>query len=149
MMDLQAAIGIHQLRRVEENWRRREAIWKRYQVAFREYLVERPTEPDANTRHAYHLYCLLIDEKKSGISRDRFLEAMTRRKIGVGVHYLSLPEHPFYQNMFGWRPEHYPRAMKVGRQTVSLPLSPKLTDRDIQDVIDAASRALKKHRSVP
>ena len=149
MMDLQAAIGIHQLRRVEENWRRRKEIWKRYQEAFRELHVERPTEPDSNTRHAYHLYCLLIDEKKSGISRDRFLETMTRRKIGVGVHYLSLPEHPFYQKSFEWRPQDYPRAMKVGRQTVSLPLSPKLTDRDIQDVIDAASRALKKRRSVP
>jgi len=80
MMDLQAAIGIHQLRRVEENWRRRKEIWKRYQEAFRELHVERPTEPDSNTRHAYHLYCLLIDEKKSGISRDRFLETMTRRK---------------------------------------------------------------------
>jgi len=149
MMDLQAAIGIHQLRRVEDNWCRRKEIWKRYQEAFREFYVERPTEPDSNTRHAYHLYCLLIDEKKSGISRDRFLETMTRRKIGVGVHYLSLPEHPFYQKRFGWRPQDYPRAMKVGRQTVSLPLSPKLTDRDIQDVIDAASRALKKRRSVP
>jgi dTDP-4-amino-4,6-dideoxygalactose transaminase len=149
MMDLQAAIGIHQLRRVEDNWRRRKEIWKRYQEAFRDFHVERPAEPDKNTRHAYHLYCLLIDEKKSGISRDRFLEAMTRRKIGVGVHYLSLPEHPFYQKTFGWQPEHYPRAMKVGRQTVSLPLSPKLTDRDILDVIDAASRALKKRRSVP
>jgi dTDP-4-amino-4,6-dideoxygalactose transaminase len=149
MMDLQAAIGIHQLRRVEDNWLRRQEIWKRYQDAFREFLVERPSEPDENTRHAYHLYCLLIDEKKTGISRDRFLESMTRQKVGVGVHYLSLPEHPFYQNMFGWHPEDYPRAMKVGRQTVSLPLSPKLTDRDVQDVIDAVSRTLRKRRAVP
>ncbi|MNO03078.1 UDP-4-amino-4-deoxy-L-arabinose--oxoglutarate aminotransferase [compost metagenome] len=60
---------------------------------------------------------------------------MTARKIGVGVHYLSLPEHPYYQKTFGWKPEDYPNAMEVGRKTVSLPLSSKLTDDDIERVV--------------
>ncbi|NJD63406.1 MAG: UDP-4-amino-4,6-dideoxy-N-acetyl-beta-L-altrosamine transaminase, partial [Deltaproteobacteria bacterium] len=53
------------------------------------------------------------------------------------VHYLSIPEHPFYRQALGWKPEDYPNAMRIGRQTASLPLSPKLTDGDVQDVIDA------------
>ena len=62
---------------------------------------------------------------------------MTSRNIGVGVHYLSIPEHPYYQNSFGWKPEDYPNAMRIGRQTASFPISAKLSDRDIEDVIDS------------
>ena len=62
---------------------------------------------------------------------------MTARNIGVGVHYLSVPEHPYYQERFGWRPEDYPNAMANGRQTVSLPLSAALSDDDVEDVVEA------------
>jgi dTDP-4-amino-4,6-dideoxygalactose transaminase len=145
MMDLQAAIGIHQLARVETNWQRRQAIWNRYQQAFADLPVIRPLVPEPNTRHAYHLYTLLIDKEKTGIVRDAFLDQMTALNIGVGVHYLSIPEHPFYQQKFGWKPENYPHAMKVGRQTVSLPLSAKLTTEDITHVINAVIETLKKN----
>nr|MBC8390975.1 DegT/DnrJ/EryC1/StrS aminotransferase family protein [Deltaproteobacteria bacterium] len=57
--------------------------------------------------------------------------------IGTGVHYLSIPEHPYYRQRFSWRPEDYPNAQRIGRQTVSLPLSAKLTDHDVEDVIRA------------
>src|SRR6266581_2599395 len=137
MMDLQAALGIHQLRRVESNWRRREQIWNQYNEAFADLPVKTPAKPEPETRHAYHLYTLLIDEDRGGISRDNFLEEMTRRGIGVGVHYLSIPEHPAYQEQFGWRPEDYPHAMRIGRQTVSLPLSAKLTGEEVARVIEA------------
>jgi len=50
------------------------------------------------------------------------------------VHYLSIPEHPYYQQLFGWRPEEFPNAMRIGRQTVSLPLSAKLSDSEINRV---------------
>lgn len=135
MMDLQAAIGIHQLARVEKNWLRRQEIWQRYQQAFTNLPVTLPGKPENNTRHAYHLYTLLIDEAKTGITRDAFLDAMTQHKIGVGVHYLSIPEHPFYQQTFNWHPEDYPNAMKIGRQTVSLPLSAKLSEEDVERVV--------------
>ncbi len=62
---------------------------------------------------------------------------MTALNIGVGVHYLNIPEHPYYQRTFGWRPEDYPHAMRIGRRTVSLPLSAKLTDNDTEDVVAA------------
>jgi len=60
------------------------------------------------------------------------------------VHYLSIPEHPFYQQTLGWRPEDYPHARRIGRQTVSLPISAKLTEGDVQDVIAAVFGVLGK-----
>jgi dTDP-4-amino-4,6-dideoxygalactose transaminase len=133
-MDLQAAIGIHQLKRIEENWIKRQHVWNYYQKAFKGLPIGLPTEPAAGTRHAYHLYTIMIDEDKCGISRDEFLERMNMAKIGTGVHYLSIPEHPYYQERFGWKPEHWPNAMRIGRQTVSLPISPKLTNKDIERI---------------
>ncbi len=142
MMDLQAAIGIHQLERVEAAWLRRQAIWARYDQAFADLPLGLPAAPAPGTRHAYHLYTILVDETRTGIGRDAFLDAMTAHKIGVGVHYLSIPEHPYYQQTFGWRPEDTPNAACIGRQTVSLPLSPKLSDADVEDVVAAVRHIL-------
>lgn len=144
MMDIQAALGIHQLKRVEDNWLRRQRIWDRYNQALADLPVALPAAPEPDTRHGYHLFTLLIDEERSGIGRDAFLDAMTAARIGVGVHYMSVPEHPFYQGRFGWRPEDYPNAMRIGRQTVSLPFSAKLTDDDVDDVIAAVRSALSQ-----
>lgn len=142
MMDLQAAIGIQQLKQIERYWVRRQEIWKHYNEAFAGLPIGLPAPPEANTKHAYHLYTIRIDEVKTGISRDAFLNDMTARKIGVGVHYLSIPEHPYYQQTFGWRPENFPNAMAIGRETVSLPISAKLTDGDVADVITAVTELL-------
>lgn len=137
MMDIQAAIGLQQLKRIENYWQCRQTIWEKYNKAFEHLPVTCPTAPEPDTRHAYHLYTLLIDKEQCGISRDDFLNRMTNANIGVGVHYLSIPEHPFYQKTFGWRPEDFPEAMKIGRQTVSLPISARLSEQDIDDVISA------------
>ena len=142
MMDLQAAIGIHQLARVEANWQRRAAIWQRYNAAFAGLPVDLPAPFEPNTRHGHHLYTLHIDEARCGISRDDFLEAMNQRRIGTGVHYLSVAEHPYYQQRFGWRPEQWPNAMQIGRTTASLPLSPSLRDDDVERVISAVKSCL-------
>lgn len=143
MMDLQAAIGVHQLSRVESYWSRRRKIWDRYNEAFAELPIGLPADPEPETRHAYHLYTIMVDEGRAGVGRDAFLEAMNAHNIGLGVHYLSIPEHPYYRREFGWKPENYPNAARIGRQTVSLPLSAKLTDGDVEDVIEAVERVLK------
>lgn len=142
MMDIQAALGIHQLQRVLVNHRRRAQIWWRYRKELASLPVGLPAPPAKNTRHAHHLFPILIDETVTGISRDNFLEAMTREGIGVGVHYLGLPEHPYYRDRFGWRPEDVPHATRIGRQTVSLPLSSALTDADVDSVIEAVKKIL-------
>jgi len=142
MMDLQAAIGIHQLQRVEPYWQRRQEIWQRYNGAFGDLPIGLPRVPESRIKHGYHLYTIMIDETKTGITRDAFLEAMTWNNIGVGVHYRSIPEHPYYQRTFGWKPEDYPNAMRIGRQTVSLPFSAKLTDDDVEDVVEVVRRII-------
>jgi dTDP-4-amino-4,6-dideoxygalactose transaminase len=143
MMDLQAAIGIHQLARVETSWLRRQEIWQSYSEQFAGLPLDLPAPLEVETRHAYHLYTIGVDAGRAGIDRDRFLDAMNARGIGTGVHYLSIAEHPYYQQRFGWRPEHWPEAMRIGRQTVSLPLSPKLSDADVERVIAAVRAVLQ------
>ena len=143
MMDIQAAIGIHQLERIERYRTRREEIWKMYNESFASLPVTAPADPRPDEKHAYHLYTLLIDESRTGIDRDAFLNALTAEKIGCGVHYLSIPEHPYYQKTFGWLPEKYPNAMRIGRQTVSLPVSVSMSDNDVDDVIGAVKKILQ------
>jgi dTDP-4-amino-4,6-dideoxygalactose transaminase len=137
MMDLQAAIGMHQIKRVEAYWQRRLEVWKRYDEAFANLPAARPAPLDPVSRHGLHLYTLMIDVKKSPICRDEFITELHRRKIGTGVHYRSIPEHPVYQQRFGWQTRDYRIAEAIGRNTISLPLSAKLSDEDVGDVIHA------------
>ena len=144
MMDLQAALGIHQLRRVEQNWQRRREIWGRYQQAFSDLPAGRPAEPDKHTRHAYHLYTLTIDETNCGMSRDEFIAGMSSAGIGVGVHYRSLAQQPYYQSEFGWHPSDFPASTAFGDSTVSLPLGPKLTDAELSRIIETVAATISR-----
>lgn len=137
MMDIQAAIGIHQLPRIEKYWKRRQEIWDRYNEAFQDLPVFTPKSIESNTRHAYHLYTLLLDIDNLKITRDQFLDEMTKQNIGVGVHYIALHLHPYYQNTYGYKRGDFPNAEWISDRTVSLPLSAKLTDEDVEDVIKA------------
>ena len=137
MMDLQAAIGIHQLKRIDNNWIKRKSIWDKYQSAFKGLSIICPDDVETDTKHAYHLYTIMINKELVGISRDNFLVEMKNRNIGVGVHYLSIAEHPYYQDTYKWRTEDYPNAMKIGQETVSLPLSAKLSSNDVNRIVNA------------
>lgn len=137
MTDLQAAIGIHQLRRIDQWWRRRQTIWKTYDRAFQDLSIDLPKAPEPDTRHAYHLYTILVAKKRCGLNRDAFVDSMSRSGIGVGVHYLSIAEHPYYRKAFKWQPCDYPNARRIGRETVSLPLTPGQTETDTRRVISA------------
>ena len=142
-MDIQAALGIHQLAKVEDNYKRREEIWNKYIHELFDLPIKIPVKIGEKSRHALHLFTLLIDDKKTSISRDQFMQKMYEENIGTGVHYLSIPEHPFYQKKFGWKIEDYPNAMLIGRNTVSLPLSPSLTNEDVDYIIKSVKKILK------
>jgi len=144
MMDLQAAIGIHQLPRVDKYWERRQEIWNRYNEAFQKIPVFTPAPIESNTRHAYHLYTLLLDINKINITRDEFLNEMTKKNIGVGVHYIALHLNPYYQKNFGYKQGDFPNAEWISDRTVSIPLSAKLTNEDVEDVIEAAKEIVRK-----
>lgn len=142
MMDLQAAIGLHQLSRVERNHQRRAHIWQRYMNELSGLPLILPAPVEKETRHAFHLFTVRVNQDGAGMDRDAMLGALHVRNIGTGVHYLSIPEHPYYQRRYSWRPEDTPHAMTYGRQTFSLPLSPGMTDRDVDDVIEAVTDIL-------
>lgn len=144
MMDLQAAIGLHQITRVEEWWQRRWQIWQYYERELADLPVTRPAPWPADQRHALHLYTLQVDPAVAGIDRDGLLMALHRQNIGTGVHYRSIPSMSVYQRRFGWRPEDMPVATAIGDRTLSLPLSAKLSDGDVDDVVAALRRCLRR-----
>ena len=143
MMDMQASLGIHQLNRVQANHERRGAIWRQYNNAFAQLPCFLPPDPEPGTKHAYHLYTLMVDIDRLGKSRDWFLDALTAEGIGVGVHYVPVHLHPYYRKTYGWKKGDFPNAEWIGERTISLPLSGALTAKDAQDVIAAFQGVLQ------
>lgn len=141
MTDIQAAIGIHQLPRIDEWLRRREDIWARYDAAFDPLPVGTPCPPPAHCVHARHLYTLTVDEAECGLGRDAFRRELHDRGIGSGVHYTAVHLHTYYRERFAWRPEDLPNSTWLSERTVSLPLSPHLSENQVERVI-AAVRAV-------
>ena len=142
MTDLQAAIGLPQLDRVESNLGRREAIWARYDRAFSDLPAFLPAPVEPNTRHARHLYTLLLDIDRLTASRDEVQAALHTQHIGTGIHYKALHQHRYYRERFGERTGSMPNADWISDRTLSLPLGPKLTDADVDDVVHAVRHTL-------
>ena len=140
MMDMQAAMGVHQIKRIDKYLNHRAKIWRKYNETFKDLPCITPAEPEPDIKHAYHLYTPLIGIDKIGKSRDWVLDALTAENIGVGVHYLPVHLHPFYRKTFGWKEGDFPNAGWIGERTVSLPLSAALNDRDVEDVIETIGR---------
>ena len=137
MTDLQAAIGIHQLPNLQTWQTRREAIWRRYDCAFARLKVTRPLPVPPTMTHARHLYALQIDVDRCGITRDQFISGLRRLGIGTGCHYIAVHLQNYYRRTFGFSPSDFPNATRISDTTVSIPLSPHLTDEDVEDVVQA------------
>lgn len=137
MSDIQASLGIHQLKRIEKNWKRRAAIWKKYTEGLQGLPLILPAPTAKGDRHAHHLYTVLMDDTKTRVTRDAFLEEMTKRRIGCGVHFYALHLQPIYRKLCGHKEGDLPNTEWIGERTASIPLSAKLTDKDVKDVIDA------------
>ena len=144
MMDLQAAIGIHQLQRVNANLGRRNQIWQTYNEAFSDLPVSIPAEDEPATIHARHLYTLMIDEARCGKNRDEFMQELHTCNIGTGVHYIGVHLQPYYQERYGYDATSFPNATWISDRTVSIPLSPSMSDSDVESVISAVQRTLLK-----
>ena len=142
LTDMQAALGLHQLARVEQNLLRRSEIWKRYDAAFAGLPVFIPSREEPNTRHARHLYTLLLDVEQLRAGRDEIQLALHRQGIGTGVHYHAVHLHRYYRQTFGYARGDFPNSEWISDRTLSLPLSPKLSEKDVEDVIFAVSRTI-------
>lgn len=140
LTDVQSAMALHQMERIEQSWQRRTKIWKAYDEAFSRLKgLRTPPEPE-NGKHARHLYALRLEPERLKIERNHFLEALKAEGIGTGIHFISLHLHSFYKERFGYKPEDFPNAASISARTLSLPLSPALQDKDVRDVITAVQK---------
>ncbi len=146
LTDVHAALALSQLKRIEHNLVRREAIWQQYDAAFQNLPCFIPLPPEKETRHARHLYTLLLDLNALKLDRDRFLQELHDVQIGGGVHYRSLHLHRYYRDTFNFQSHDFPGSYWHSERTVSLPFSAGLTDQDVSDVIEAVQHILKSNK---
>ena len=148
MTDIQAAIGIHQLRKLESMNARRREIAEKYNDAFAN-LLEVDTFPELSERtHVYHLYPIWL-RGPLRIDRSTFIDELKKTNIGSSVHFIPLHRQPFYQRTYGYRSTDFPTAERIYAGLVSLPLYPSMSNRDVQDVIAAVRRIVEKNRGTP
>lgn len=145
MMDIQAGMGIHQLRRIEAMHAERERQWRAYLAELGGLPIGLPASEAPLGRHARHLFTLQVDEARTGIARDDFMSQLHRRGVGAGIHYLSVTEHPAFE---GAANVPLPHAERIGRQTLSIPLGGALSEEQrrrvvaaIQDVVASGNRS--------
>jgi len=143
MMDLQAAIGLHQLSRIELMHGRRAAICARYDEELAGLPLTLPAPVDAGVAHARHLYPVLLDEQAAGLSRDMLHARLSAQGISTSVHFRAVHLHPYYQERFGFRRGMFPVAESVSDTTLSLPLSAAMTEEAVDRVIGACHDVLR------
>jgi len=142
MTDVQAAIGTHQLRKLAGfHARRREIVDKYNQVFGANPGFQVPVER-ADCISAWHLYALRVRPEVVGVDRNTLIDRLKALNIGTSVHYKPLHMMSFYARKYGYRPEDFPVAYDAYQRVVSLPLHPRLSDADAQDVIDAVHEAV-------
>lgn len=145
MTDIQAALGLHQLRRLEGFQRRRGEVVRAYNDAFSGCeALELPVER-AEVEHAWHLYVLRLRPEALTIDRDQFIRELESRNIGTSVHFIPVHLHPYYRDKYGYAAGDFPVAYENYRRLLSLPLSPRLTDEDLADVIEAVLQVVKRN----
>ena len=138
MMDIQAAIGLHQLPALDGFIKRRTELALRYQKIFSDWPQwTRPGTPKFSHRHAWHLYAPLINPAVAGMDRDAFMQGMKARNIGTGLHYRAVHLYPYYRENFRFNPGDFPIAESIGDRIVSLPLFPGLSETDQDRAITA------------
>ena len=143
MTDVQASIGLHQLPRLDAWIDRRTQLWERYDELLADLPLRTPPAAVAGTRHARHLYQVLLDPT-APLTRDQLLDELHARRIGTGVHYRGVHLHPYYRDRYAIAPERFPVATAISERTISLPLSAKVTDADQDDVVLALRELLDR-----
>jgi dTDP-4-amino-4,6-dideoxygalactose transaminase len=147
MPDIQAAIGLHQLKRLDAMQRRRRAIVAQYAEALGQLEeLDLPVER-AGVESAWHIYLLRLRANSLRIDRSAFIDELRKRNIGTSVHFIPVHEHSYYRDRYGWRPDDFPVAQREFERMLSLPLSPAHTDQDVADVIEAVTEVVKQNRA--
>jgi dTDP-4-amino-4,6-dideoxygalactose transaminase len=146
LTDIAAALGLGQLRKLDGFQARRAEIVRRYTEAFSQFEeldlpVSRP-----EVEHAWHLYVLRLNFERLSVSREQFIEEMRERRIGTSVHFIPVHTHPYYRDRYGFEPEDFPVAHAEFQRIVSLPLNPRMSNRDVEDVVEAVGDVIEKFK---
>lgn len=142
MTDIQAAMGIHQLRKLEGFIQRRQMYAAMYDEVFTNLeAIEPPVRlPDRN--HVFHLYEIKLNLDQLGMDRDMFIEEFRKLNIGTSVHFIPVHFHPFYRDKYGYKSGMLPNAERLFDQIVSLPLYPAMSEEDVYTVIDVMDHVI-------
>ncbi len=147
MMDIQAALGIHQLPKLDGFIDRRQELAEYYNQALAD--VEELAPPlyaPYRQRHAWHLYTPLVRIEKLTIDRDSFMAELKKLNIGTGLHYKAVHHHEYYRNTLSLQPGELANADYASDRILSLPLFPKMTEEDARDVVAAVKEVIAKNR---
>lgn len=146
MTDIQAALGIHQLRRLDGFLKTRQEYAKIYNEAFADTPeIQTPiAHPDRS--HGYHLYAIRLNSKSLSIDRAGLIEELKKLNIGTSVHYIPVHLHPFYQRQFGYRRGDLPKTEEIYDGLLSLPLYPAMDKNDVVFVAEAVNQLIANHR---
>jgi dTDP-4-amino-4,6-dideoxygalactose transaminase len=146
MTDIQAALGLAQLKKVEWMWGQRREIADRYTEAFKDSEIIKTPHGNADRISAWHLYVIQLNLESLSIDRSRFIEELRIRGIGASVHFIPLHKHPFYRDAFGYNSVDFPVAERFYERIVSLPVYPGMKDSDVNAVIGAVEDVCRKFR---
>ncbi len=147
LSDLLAAIGVAQLERFEESQKRRFEIVARYAAGFAGLREVRLPRTRPGMTHAWHLYAIALELERLRIDRARFIEELRAENIGTSVHFIPIHFHPHFRDSLGHAPGSFPVAEDAYARAITLPLFPRMTDRDVDDVVTAVSRIAAAFRA--
>ncbi|KPL23891.1 MAG: UDP-4-amino-4,6-dideoxy-N-acetyl-beta-L-altrosamine transaminase [Anaerolineae bacterium SM23_84] len=146
MTDIQAALGLQQLKKLPKFQKRRKEIVRRYNQVLAEYEELQIPVQRAGIDSAWHLYPLRLNLDRLTIDRARFIEELRVRNIGTSVHFIPIHIQPYYRDKYGYEPGDYPVAYGNYLRLITLPLNLRMTDSDVEDVLEAVSDVIKKNR---
>jgi len=147
MMDIQAAIGIHQLPKLDGFIARRTEIAEFYNREFADVPeLALPSYAPYDQRHTWHLYTPLVRIEQLTIDRDRFMEELKKLNIGTGLHYKAIHHHAWYRENMPQPAGSLPHADYASDRILSLPLFPTMSDEDARDVVEAVKDVIARHR---
>ena len=140
MPDLSAALGIHQLPKLDEFIQTRAAYADRYDAMFAGLETVRPLRRRPGVRHAHHLYIVELDLDRLSIDRDKFVAALREEGISTGIHFIALNQQPYYRREHAMTAETASLASRVSDRILSLPLYPAMSETDVDDVATAVRK---------
>jgi dTDP-4-amino-4,6-dideoxygalactose transaminase len=147
LTDLQAALGLHQLARLESMTQQRTGLAARYDERLSDLQeIELPAVRDG-IRHAWHLYPIRLRLEQLTIDRAEFIEQLKAEGIGTSVHFIPLHRHPYYRERLGSRPTDFPVADAAYERLVSLPLYTRMSEQDVDDVVEAVRRVVQRNQA--